>query len=68
MEAMCLEAPESMMKEEELEDPTTKPWNLSFLSELEPPSFFLAPFGGWDGVLLKQLDYNVNIFLHESTL
>ena len=43
MEAMFLEALESMMKEEEIEDPTTKAWHLSLFSELEPPSFFLVP-------------------------
>jgi len=43
MEDMFLEAPESMMKEEELEDIETKAWHLSLLSELEPPSFFLVP-------------------------
>ena len=43
MEAMFLEAPESMMKEEYLEDPITSAWHLSLSSEFEPPSFFLAP-------------------------
>ena len=54
MEAMFLEAPESMMKEEELENPGTKAWHLFLLSELEPPSFFLTHY--------------VNGFLHAVTL
>ena len=43
MEDMHLEALESMIKEEELEYPTTKACHLSLLSDLEPPSLFLAP-------------------------
>ena len=45
MEAMFLEAHESIMKEQELEYPETKAWHLSLLYELEPHSFFLAPPG-----------------------
>ena len=37
---MCLEEPESMIKDEEHEDPTIKAWHISLISELEPPSFF----------------------------
>ena len=45
MEDMFLDEPESMIKDEELKDPTTKAWHLSLFSELEPPSFFLVPSG-----------------------
>ena len=45
MEAMFLEAPKSMMKEEDTEDPATSAWNISLFSKLEPLSFFLVPYG-----------------------
>ena len=43
MEAMILEAPESMMSEEEHGYPTTKALHLSLFSKLEAPSLFVAP-------------------------
>ena len=45
IEAMFLDSPKSIIKEEESEKPVTNAWNLSLLSEPEPPSFFLAPSG-----------------------